>query len=71
MNDDPANILRLFRSGMDTCEIARKLHVTEGGVVSRDLWLARCEEKNLPALYLVKKTREVRRVDLSPLSKSA
>lgn len=70
MNDDPQNVLRLFRFGMDTCEIARKLHVTEA-VVSRGLWLARCAEKNLPALYLVKKTREVRRIDVSPLQKTA
>ena len=44
-------MLQLFRSGMDTNEIAKKLFVPEAEV-SRRIWVARSRELGLPARYL-------------------
>lgn len=51
-------ILELFRSGMDTLDIAKHFKITEAEA-SRIVWRQRCREKNLPQTYLGK-AREVR-----------
>jgi hypothetical protein len=54
-------VLRRFRSGKDTLEIAREFSVSEARV-SRLLWVARCRDKGLPATFLTK-AREVKRIE--------
>ena len=51
-------ILELFRSGMDTFDIA-KLRGMGEAEASRTVWIQRCREKNLPQEYL-SKAREAR-----------
>jgi transposase len=49
-NELPARILSMFREGKDTQEIAQELQMKEA-TVSRYLWVARCQEKGLPAVF--------------------
>ncbi len=42
--------LSMFREGKDTHEISKRLGIPEA-VVSREIWIARCFERGLPAEY--------------------
>lgn len=57
---DPAKVLGLFRSGLDTAQIAKIMHIQEARA-SKLLWVARCHERGLPATFLTR-SREVRNV---------
>ena len=52
------NALKEFRKGNDTAEIAAKLQISEARA-SRLVWVARCQEKGLPATFL-NRAREVK-----------
>lgn len=52
--------LALFRLGLDTFDIARKLGIPEARA-SRLLWVARCHAKGLPADFRTK-GRTIRRI---------
>lgn len=49
----PSQALTMFRHGLDTVEIAKRLGVSEANV-SRYIWVARSREKRLPADFLNK-----------------
>jgi hypothetical protein len=50
--------LTLFRYGMDTHDLAKTFGVSEAKA-SRLLWVARCRERGLPAIFM-NKAREVK-----------
>ena len=50
--------LARFRAGSDTAEIAELMRLPECRV-SKMLWVARCREKGLPAVFL-NRSREVK-----------
>lgn len=43
--------LDLFRSGMDTVQIAQRLNITEAAA-SNLVWKLRCREHNLASIYM-------------------
>lgn len=51
MSRSPEHMLSLFRSGMDTYDIAKRLNVHES-IVSRRIWVARCRELGRPADFI-------------------
>lgn len=61
--------LTAFRLGFDTVEIAKSLNMTEA-TVSRHIWVARCREKNRPAIYL-SRHQVLRRISDQPILKTA
>lgn len=53
------NALHLFRAGNDTSEVAKRMRIPESKA-SRLIWIARCQEKKFPALWLDKARHERR-----------
>lgn len=51
MSRSPEAMLSMFRSGLDTYAIAKRLNVKEA-VVSRHIWVARCQELGRPADFI-------------------
>lgn len=66
---DDELLLRAFRSGSDTFRIAKSMNMTEA-TVSRHIWVARCREKNRPAIY-IGKNDVLKRISDQPVLKSA
>lgn len=66
---DDELLLRAFRSGSDTFRIAKSVNMTEAAV-SRRIWVARCREKNRPAIY-IGKNDVLKRISDVPVRKSA
>lgn len=51
MSDEAHAMLKMFRSGLDTFEIATRLNRRES-YVSRHIWVARCQELGRPADFI-------------------